>query len=302
MDSSSGFFITPSDVKDAGLSTFELVHSSKNGFSLVYKANLGGKMRAFKALKPEFRGNPVYEDLLKKEYEIGCGLDHPGIRQYNRYTQIVGLGNCLEMEWVDGETLDKFRLQSSSARKEILLQVCDALSYIHSKQIVFRDLKPANILVTHNGRNVKLIDFGFADADCYTLLKTPAGTPAYASPEQIEGGRIDNRSDIYSLGVIIREFLPSKRRVAAKCTRRNREKRFRNAAEVKRAMMARPIWWLAIPMIVAVCVWWGWGRRAQAAAPAETEAAVPAEDSLSLEELFREATQMIMDSDEGQVN
>lgn len=77
------------------------------------------------------------------------------------------------------------------------------MRYIHARQIVHRDLKPSNILVTHNNRNVKIIDFGLSDTDYYTILKEPAGTQSYMSPEQQVGNTPDVRNDIYSLGIIL---------------------------------------------------------------------------------------------------
>ncbi len=70
-------------------------------------------------------------------------------------------------------------------------------------QVVHRDLKPSNMMVTRNGSVLKLIDFGLADADSYAILKEPAGTDGYVSPEQQKGGPTDVRNDIYSVGVIL---------------------------------------------------------------------------------------------------
>ncbi|GAB1374359.1 hypothetical protein MASR1M46_12430 [Bacteroidales bacterium] len=85
------------------------------------------------------------------------------------------------------------------------------MEYCHKRQIIHRDIKPENIIITNNGNNVKLIDFGFSDSDSFELLKNPAGTKYYASPEQLRGEILDQRSDIYSLGITLSSITSQKR-------------------------------------------------------------------------------------------
>lgn len=199
-----------------------------------------GKFRVLKALKPQFRGQRRSEALLRKEFEVGYSLDHPNICRVISFVQDEDLGNCIEMEWVDGETLrtliDKDSLNRADCRK-IVLELCDALSYIHHKQVIHKDLKPENILITNNGRNVKIIDFGLSDADEWFDYKIPGGTRRYASPEHLSGMVLDARSDIYSLGVIISD-LPVKglSGIAAGCMARDPGNRFQNAGDVAEAV------------------------------------------------------------------
>ena len=152
-----------------------LLGSSEVGYSEIYRAKIDGKFVVLKSLKPELRGIPMYEHLLRKEYEIGYDLDHPNICQIQRFGKFIGLGNCIVMQWIDGVTLRSMlgHMDAGQERK-VIDGICDALEYIHSKQIVHRDLKPENIIITHNGQNVKLIDFGLSDADRFAVLKIPA--------------------------------------------------------------------------------------------------------------------------------
>ena len=148
----------------------------------------------------------------------------------------------------------RFRWSSPSARRsspawtvscpnrtiKILDELCQALSYIHSLQIIHRDLKPENILITRNGSNVKLIDFGLSDTDSYSILKHPAGTLKYASPEQqVPQTTIDNKADIYSLGVILEEIiqtthvkLPHVHKIIRRCTSELPAQRYTSTDEI----------------------------------------------------------------------
>ena len=121
----------------------------------------------------------------------------------------------------------------------IIDELCDALTYIHNKQIVHRDIKPNNILITHDGHHVKLIDFGLADRDDFDILKEPAGTAAFASPEQQKRNKIDNRSDIFALGKLLQDISYQSikiRRIIRKCLAENPDKRFSSALEVKKKL------------------------------------------------------------------
>lgn len=179
----------------------------------------------------------MYEHLLRKEYEIGYELDHPNICQIQRFGKFIGLGNCIVMQWIDGVTLRSMlgHMDAWQGRK-VLDGICDALEYIHSKQIVHRDLKPENIIITHNGQNVKLIDFGLSDADWFAVLKIPAGTRRYAAPELVCGKAVDCRTDIYSLGCIMKEMSPRYRKVAEKCAAVSAAERYRDIREVRKAL------------------------------------------------------------------
>ena len=263
----SGFFQDTDDTNVfPSFSDLEIIHDSEHGFNVLYKVNKNGRFFVYKALKPEHRGNPFYEELLKKDFNIGFSLNHPNICQYYGMVNVPSLGNCIVMDWVDGCSLEKLVSEGKTGRKQaekLICELCDALDYMHRKQIIHRDLKPENILVTYNGSNVKIIDFGLSDADSYYLFKAPAGTKVYASPELIAGDVIDSRSDIWSLGVIINEMTGYYRHVAAGCMRRDREKRYATAADVKKAVMRAGMFkvltsvtCLLTAVLIFLGVWW----------------------------------------------
>lgn len=256
MDEASGFFETPSMAQAPRQGMFELISSSPESYCEIWRADKDGRFRVYKALKSEYAGDPVYERLLRKEFEIGYSLDHPNICEYYGFVNIPPLGNCIEMEWVDGCSLDTLLPRgavSKTLAAKIISETCDALAYMHSKQIVHRDLKPSNIMLTYNGNNVKLIDFGLSDSDSHSILKGSAGTQVYASPELISGGNVDYHTDIFSLGCVIDRLSPAYAKVARKCCQRDPEKRFQSAIEVKYAInhRSRLPWGLALTAILA---------------------------------------------------
>lgn len=234
---------------------FELVSSSPESYCDIWRADKDGRFRIYKALKSEYAGDQVYERLLRKEFEIGYSLDHPNICEYYAFVNLPPLGNCIEMEWIDGCSLDSLLPRGAIGKTlavKIISEICDALSYMHSKQVVHRDLKPSNIMLTYNGNNVKLIDFGLSDTDAHSVLKGSAGTQVYASPELISGKTVDFRSDIFSLGCVIDRLSPTYARVARKCCQRAPAKRFQSALDVKKAIERKPLAPFAVAAVALV--------------------------------------------------
>lgn len=237
----SGFFQPVDDgILSPSSDKLEVFHISGNGFNILYKICRNGRFFIYKGLKHEYIGNPLYEELLKKDFNIGFSLSHNGICQYFGMVKLPEAGNCIIMEWIDGCTLEELisgKRLTPAASERIICQICDALAYMHRKQVVHRDLKPENIMVTYNGQNVKIIDFGLSDADSYGILKLPAGTRAYASPELIAGDSVDGRSDIWSLGMIMEEMPGKWWNIAARCLRRDRRRRYMSAEDVKKSVI-----------------------------------------------------------------
>ena len=258
--SSSGFVIQENNSEM--ISSFHSIKEIETkGYSCLYTATKFGKKVILKGLKPEFKKERFYQDLLKKEFEISYSLDHPNIVKIIDFQNILNIGDCIVMEYVEGVTLREFvdsqrdnkttRQQVGEAQnrrdkrvyEKIFNELLDAMEYFHSKQIIHRDLKPDNILITNNGNNVKIIDFGLSDADDYVILKQAAGTRKYAAPEQlIPNNTIDCRADIYSLGIILKNNFPkSYHKIAEKCAQQDKEKRFSSVGDIRNFIKRKKI-------------------------------------------------------------
>ena len=193
------------------------------------------------------------------------------------------------MEWIDGEDLGHFLERNGRLSIEvtdrILTGICDALAYIHRKQVIHRDLKPENIMVTFNGLHPKLIDFGLSDADSFAVLKMAAGTQHYASPELLAGDSVDNRTDIWSLGIIMQGLGRRYRHIAARCLRRNPAQRYPDAeaisADIAGLGKGRGAW-LGITAAVLILAIAGFLVRERFPGVADT--AVHQADSLALDD------------------
>ena len=150
-------------------------------------------------------------ERLFREAQSAGRLSHPGIVTIYDVAEEGELA-YITMEFVDGETLQKMmeegRAKDPQLISDILRQAASALDYAHSREIVHRDVKPANIMVTADGI-VKITDFGIARISSSTLTQTGTvmGTPSYMSPEQVRGDPIDGASDQFSLSVIGYEML-----------------------------------------------------------------------------------------------
>lgn len=253
MAQESGFFFDISSSEPV-VGELTLVHRSSSGPCELYRARKDGSFRVFKALKEEYRGNPIYESMLRKEYRIGYELEHPSICRTYSFCTLPDIGNCIELEWIDGRTLQEYFEEKPSRKqlRRVLCDVCRALEYIHQRQMIHRDIKEENILISYNGDNVKLIDFGVSDTDSNLLQKGPAGTFSHASPEILSGGKTDLRTDLWSLGVVMSKhgLYPS---IASKCLKRNPVKRYQSAAELREALERtgfRPWYYVAAAAVI----------------------------------------------------
>lgn len=255
---SSDFFTLPTV---SSYSNIKLLNSSETGFNQLFMVEREGKLFVAKSLKDKHKGDPLYESILRKEFEIGYNLNNVNICHTYAYENFNELGNTIVMEYIDGRTLDTYiaeRKRTNKELKRIITQICQALNYAHNHQIIHRDIKPQNILITNNGDNVKLIDFGLSDTDYHSALKEPAGSRKYASPEQIRGYKLNNRSDIYSLGIVITVIykgrVPKKiERIVTRCCKENPQERYASCHDLSRAINTKyTYWYIAIAIIVAI--------------------------------------------------
>lgn len=147
-----------------------------------------------------------------QEARAAAALSHPSITTIYRVGSSDGTP-YIAMEWLEGRTLEQVVEEGPLPVEQtlgLIISLLEGLEAAHSTGIIHRDLKPANIMLLRNGR-LKITDFGVAHVDQSDLVSTKAntilGTPLYASPEQLNGDKIDTRSDIYSAGVLLYELL-----------------------------------------------------------------------------------------------
>lgn len=191
---------------------------------------------------------------LKREYEISLPISHPNLAYVFTYEQNSPVGPCIVMEYVAGRSLDEWLggEPSLAQKKAVMNQLLDAVDCIHSHGIVHNDLSPQNILITEDGDRVKLIDFGFSDDGSYTIEKSLGGTRDFASPELLRGEDVDARSDIWSLGNILRLIFGCRYFfVSAKCLRADPQRRYRDIRSLRLAMKRHlyPICFLSAALV-----------------------------------------------------
>ncbi|SEF68864.1 peptide/nickel transport system substrate-binding protein [Actinacidiphila yanglinensis] len=179
-----------------------------------------GRIVAIKTLMPELALDPDARRRFAREAHAAGSLNHPGIvtvHDQDEYRDGDTVVPYLVMEYVQGGTLAQLVREQAPFTPEravrIVCDVLDALAHAHAHGTVHRDVKPANVMVTTGGA-VKVADFGIARVlDVDTRLTTAGssiGTPSYMSPEQVNGGDVDARSDVYAVGCVLTELLTGK--------------------------------------------------------------------------------------------
>jgi serine/threonine-protein kinase len=188
----------------------------KGGMGEVYRADdlKLGQAVALKFLPPEVDRDPVRLTQLHTEVRMARQVSHPNVCRVYDIDEVDG-HTFLSMEYVDGEDLASLLRRIGRFNEErgleVARQICAGLAAAHERGVIHRDLKPANVMLDATG-HVRITDFGLAGVAGETIR---AGTPAYMAPEQIGGGEVDSRSDIYALGLVLYEIFTGKRAVEA---------------------------------------------------------------------------------------
>jgi eukaryotic-like serine/threonine-protein kinase len=213
-----------------------MVGSQINQYKILEKIGSGGQGTVYKALDTKLHRTVVIKVLpaeltqktanfkrFEREAQLCSQLDHPNICTIYDFSEANGVF-YIAMQWVDGKNVRQLvagRPLELKSALSIAIQVTDALAYAHSKNIIHRDIKAGNVMVSDTGQ-VKILDFGLAklledehaeaagagvDRTQITELGIPYGTATYAAPEQAKGERADHRSDIFSTGVLLYEML-----------------------------------------------------------------------------------------------
>ena len=214
----------------AQLGAYRIVSAiGAGGMGEVYRAHDPRLDRdvAIKVLAPALAGNAEWLARFEREARMVAALSHPNIVVIHSVEEDRGF-RFLTMELVDGERLDRLIRQGRIGVQQALavgVPLADALIAAHARGVIHRDLKPGNVMVTEDGR-VKVLDFGLAqpapvaaaDGDETRTAPTPIttggdvmGTVPYMSPEQLRGGRVDARSDVFALGIVLYELLSGHR-------------------------------------------------------------------------------------------
>ena len=260
-DSSVSGYITDS-FEGIGQMFTDVEILSTSEVNIVARAKRYGRWWLLKGLNKQVANEMAYQQRLRKELELLMQLQHPNVVSAVGLEQIDDIGPCIVMEYVEGLTLKDW-LHNHHPRKErrrVAMEIAETVGYIHSKGVVHRDLKPENIIITNTGDNVKLIDFGLADTDSHTILKQPAGTQQYMSPEQMQTAVADVRNDIYSLGVVYGQMnLGLDFRHIIKRCQRPIARRYQNVALLlddiqRRGSVRSALLWTMLVLLIVVLV------------------------------------------------
>lgn len=220
-------------------------------FYHIYTAKKFGKWVMIKTLRPEYRDNPQYADMIEREFDVRYNLAHPNIVMINDFEDIPGIGRCIVTDDVYGDSLRKLLDEgrvTDAHLAQLRHQLVNALEYIQENHIVHPALTPDNIIFTENIGNLKLIDVGFE--------QRPSLTPRETS------------DDIYNYGLVLKAALDATanndatlRHVARRCTDPNPHRRFRDMQELHMALenrSAKRLYLLIIAFLVIMVLILAW--------------------------------------------
>lgn len=250
-ESSSSAFFASGTVSNKWSEITCLQVRSRN---VLYSGIRYGRKFLIKAVRDGFTNTKLQQE---KEFRQGILLNHPNIMSTYSLEEVEDLGTCIVSEWIEGVTLGEWlkNKQNINARRRVFMQILDALEYIHSLQLVHHDIKLDNIMVTTNGTNAKLIDFGLSNTDDAVLTETN-----------------DVRKDIIGVGKIMKRMFASSGLFGVSgwlfglfgttrypiTTRRALQGEFKNIAALRKAFLhsnvvAKWMYVLLILVLVALC-------------------------------------------------
>ena len=212
--SDSGFIVAG----DVSALWQEITPLQRRRHSALYRGKRYGRWFILKGLTDEQQTLTNFRLLQEREFRLGMQLVHPNIVATYSLEEVPAIGRCIIMEAVDGQTLDCWLAAKPGRQKRerVLMQLLDAVEYLHARQLVHHDLKPGNILITRNGENVKLIDFGLSDTD----------DSAAPTPNDVQDDLL-HLADLIDL-LHLRGYKP----IARAC----RKRRYKNIAELRKGI------------------------------------------------------------------
>lgn len=242
IDQSDSGFVSPQDVSSQWV---EITLLQARSHSILYRAKRYGRWFVLKGLPPAQQHLTDSLILQDKEFRLGLQLVHPNIVATYSIETVPDCGRCIVMEAVDGQNLDRWLATKPDRpkRTRVLYQLLDAVEYLHARQLVHHDLKPSNILITHNGENLKLIDFGLSNTD----------DAATVVPNNLQ-------DDLVPLADLMTLFrLRSMTSVIRRCKRG----RYRNIAELRadlsrRERVARGVYVVLMVAMLLLCLGLSW--------------------------------------------
>lgn len=233
----SSFFPATRSVFEAGYNGYVELHRSR--MTRIGGINAHGRRWIVKSLAEPYDAMSDCRNRLAKEFEIGLVLNHPGVIRMVELVEIDGVGLSIVMEQAEGVALNGYIADMGhykrDERRVVARHILEAVAYIHSRDIVHLDLKPANIIVNPETSEIKIIDFGLSDSKDFVVLKEVGGTAGYSSPEQsAEGYRAEPTADVYALGRILDEMELGRRYrgLIRRCLRAEPECRPRDGREL----------------------------------------------------------------------
>ena len=221
----------------------------------TFRVKVYGKLHFLKRLKPEYSGDIRYTEAFRKEFETGYRLEHPHLVRYVSFSD-----EGILMENVDGETLTHLLSNNAEYFKDkkntdkLLLQLLDAVGYLHNHQVLHLDLKPDNIMLTRINSDVKLTDLGCCYTD--TFIDTQGRTNVFAAPEQLSGSNVDERTDIYAIGKIL-QLLPNHHiynKVIARCIAEKPQNRYQSIDELKKNISSHNHFLLPVIVLLLILI------------------------------------------------